>query len=145
MPENFKGGERTTCFRIIRAAGFRIEVKDGPPNVSLNDDDREWAEGEPRCITHLGFERSRTAGREKRAAFRKEHGLLRCENCGMDPTDKYDGSSAEACIEVHHIVPLSKLGRRRRTRLEHLICVCANCHRILHHEMRRGRPKTRNA
>lgn len=141
VPDNFRGGERTTCFRVIRAAGFRIEPKDGPPSVQLNDDDREWAEGEPRRVTHLGFERSRTAARLKRAAFREEHGLLRCENCGMIPTKVYDESSGDACIEVHHIVPLYELGRKRRTRLEDLVCVCANCHRILHHEMRQDRAK----
>lgn len=90
---------------------------------------------------HIGFQRNGTAVRQNRAAFRKEHGVLRCENCGMVPTEVYDKRSGEACIEVHHIVPLSELGRKRRTRHENLVCVCANCHRILHQEMRRGRVK----
>ena len=35
--------------------------------------------------------------------------------------------------ECHHVVPLADLGRQKRTRLEDLAIVCANCHRMIHH------------
>ena len=33
--------------------------------------------------------------------------------------------------ECHHVVPLADLGRQKRTRLEDLAIVCANCHRMI--------------
>ena len=126
-PGQFKGGERTPCFRAIRAAGFLIEPKGSQQPILLNDSDHDWTEGHRMRVAHLRLERSRTAVRKKRRAFREENGHLQCEQCGMVPSKVYGEENGDACIEVHHVVPLSSLGRRRKTRLKDLICVCANC------------------
>ena len=35
--------------------------------------------------------------------------------------------------EAHHIIPLSRLQGSIERTPEHLVTVCANCHRMLHH------------
>ncbi|MXY70164.1 MAG: hypothetical protein F4Y47_16665 [Acidobacteriia bacterium] len=144
-PSHFRGGEGTPCFRAIRAAEFRIIPKAGNGDVPAQSEDQKWVEGNPVRGWHLRYERASKAVRDKKRAFRLAHGgRLECERCGLVPTDSGVAAWGEACIEVHHKVPLAELGRRR-TSLDDLLCVCANCHRTLHHELclqerRSGRP-----
>lgn len=35
-------------------------------------------------------------------------------------------------IECHHVKPLSEIEIERKTRLDDLALVCANCHRMIH-------------
>ena len=58
-------------------------------------------------------------------------GKLECEVCRFDFEVKY-GERGVAFIECHHIVKLTKLRPHSKTRLEDLVLVCANCHRMLH-------------
>ncbi len=59
------------------------------------------------------------------------HGT-KCMICGFDFEKKY-GELGKGYIEVHHIKPLSKLDEEVIINPEtDLICVCANCHRMLH-------------
>ena len=52
--------------------------------------------------------------------------------CGFDFELKY-GELGKGYIEVHHIKPLSNLDEVVIVNPEtDLICVCANCHRMLH-------------
>ena len=52
--------------------------------------------------------------------------------CGFDFEEKY-GELGRGYIEVHHIKPLSELNEEVVIVPEtDLICVCANCHRMLH-------------
>ena len=108
-------------------------------DLPVSPEDRVWIEGSPRRTTHLRRERNSRAVREKKEAFRIEHGRLKCEECGVVPEDVYE-SYGDACIEVHHKQPLSDLPSASETRLEDLMCVCANCHRILHQKLRDATP-----
>ena len=134
QPSHFRGGEGTPCFRAIRAAGFRIVPKAENDDVPALPEERNWTEGEPIRRCHIQYERDPRAAREKKQVFRDSHGgRLECEQCGLVPADSGAGGWGEACIEVHHKVPLAQLGMRE-TSLDDLICVCANCHRMLHYE-----------
>ncbi|MDE2718827.1 MAG: HNH endonuclease [Chloroflexota bacterium] len=134
-PAHFKGGEGTPCFRAIRAAEFRIVPKAADGNVPVPPDERNWIEGEPMRGWHLRYERNPRAAKEKKRSFREAHsGRLECEQCGLAPSDSAVEVWGEACIEVHHTVPLAELGRRE-TSIDDLMCVCANCHRMLHHQL----------
>ena len=134
-PSHFRGGEGTPCFRIIRAAGLRIEPKKVGPKVPMHLGD-EWFEGHPKRALHLTYECNRKAVREKKDALREERGWLGCEECGFVPSDQYKGDSGDACIEVHHKIPFANLRKKLKKTPKDLVCVCANCHRVLHHLMR---------
>lgn len=133
-PENFRGGEGTQCFRILRANGYQIAAKDAEQEGGkLNDDDRIWTEGRPRLVTHLTRERGSGLAAAKRDSFRLRHGRLFCERCGMDPVASFRSAEGEACIEVHHReTAVRDMATAHRTRLEDLECLCANCHRVVH-------------
>lgn len=139
-PENFSAGDSTLCFRLLRANGYRIVPKgevDPIDLVDLPDEDRVWAEGRSRLVTHLRRERGTGLAAAKRDQFRALHGQLYCERCGMDPVQTFGSDLGEACIEVHHRdTRVAEMADDHRTRLEELQCLCANCHRITHRELK---------
>lgn len=138
-PEHFKGGRKSHCFRAIREAGYEIVRKDAAPPTSelpINPDDLEWTEGNNRRVTHLVRERASGLSAAKKSAFVQQHARLFCERCGLDPVADFGEGIGEACIEVHHTIPLSKIRKQQPTRLDDLVCLCANCHRMVHYELR---------
>ncbi len=138
-PWRFANGIGTPSFKAIKAAGFPIVRKDDPvpsEEVPRNPDDREWIEGRPRLVVHLRRERASGLAQAKKAEFKREHGRLLCELCGLDPTKVYEPDVGEACIEVHHKLPVANVTPGHSTRLQDLMCLCANCHRVIHRKLR---------
>lgn len=142
-PEHFTGGVASRCHRMLERAGFEI-VERGAPSaavtVPLTDEDREWAEGRARLVTHLRRERAPGLSKAKKAAFVREFGRLHCERCGLDPVAVFGAAIGEACIEVHHRrVALARMNEGHLTSLDDLECLCANCHRVVHALLRAER------
>jgi 5-methylcytosine-specific restriction protein A len=55
----------------------------------------------------------------------------------MDPKEVYGEAVGEACIEVHHKeVHLADMAEGHETQLDDLACLCANCHRVIHRELK---------
>lgn len=137
LPKHFAAGLNTPCFRQLEQAGFTIVPKgEAAPEVEelpLPPEDRQWAEGRPRLITHLKRERKPSLSRAKKAEFRQIHGKLVCERCGVDPVKEFGGDHGEACIEVHHHkVQVKDMDENHESSLDDLQCLCANCHRVVH-------------
>ncbi len=117
-------------------AGVCWDARDPEPPLADPPDPSDagpFAEGEMKRRLHLIRERSsgvvRTA-KEHRA--RTDPGLC-CEACGFSYTEFY-GERGAGFIEAHHIVPLWKLHKGSRTRVEDLALLCANCHRMIHRD-----------
>lgn len=144
-PGHFTAGLTSPCFRILRAAGYVIVDKGEGIGVPVNLPDLEFLEGTQKLRKHLSRERAAGVPEAKKAEFRRNHnGRLFCERCGEDPVEKYATIDAVACIEVHHAkIQVSKMRDRHATRLEDLQCLCANCHRLVHREMRRQKKQSR--
>lgn len=139
LPEHFSADDDHACFKILRASGYEIVSKgaENPSIPSFTDEDRTWAEGSKTRVSHLRRERSRGAAEAKRAAFRREHGRLFCERCGLDPVKHFGALDGEACIEVHHHnTAIESMDEGHQTSLGDLQCLCANCHRYVHKIMR---------
>lgn len=66
---------------------------------------------------------------KKIVALAKEHHGTICEVCDFDFAKIY-GSHGEGFIEMHHLFPIAE--GKRKTSIEDLRPVCANCHRMLH-------------
>jgi 5-methylcytosine-specific restriction endonuclease McrA len=91
----------------------------------------EFPEGELYERLHRARERSSALVLlAKRVALQK-HGKLQCHVCRFDFARAY-GSLGTGFIEAHHTRPLSELTRKTKTRLEDLVLVCSNCHRMVH-------------
>lgn len=140
LPRHFKGGVGTPCFRILEDSGFEVVPKGERSRSRVtvpSPDDEEWEEGGRRLVTHYKAERKRGLAAAKKARFRREHGHLYCEKCGLEPTVTYGATLGDACIEVHHRATLvSEMERGHRSRLEDVECLCANCHRVAHRALR---------
>lgn len=139
MPDHFTGGLNTICFRKIEDAGYEIVRKGEQSDAVIappSDDEQEWSEGGKRMVHHLRSERGRGLSAAKKADFISQHGALFCERCGCDPVKEY-GELGAACIEVHHTAVLvSEMKIDHKTKLSDLTCLCANCHRVVHRELR---------
>ncbi|HEV2155810.1 HNH endonuclease [Bradyrhizobium sp.] len=69
--------------------------------------------------------------RRNRAAALAIHGCA-CQVCSSDLGDRY-GPTAIGLIEVHHLIPVSKLGPDYRINpATDLVPLCPNCHRVAH-------------
>lgn len=105
--------------------------------LPVTAEDREWCEGEPKRVTHLRRERAAGLAQAKKSAFVRKHGRLFCERCELDPIERFGADVGEACIEVHHQRTfVGGMLNGHLTVLEDLQCLCANCHRIVHAELR---------
>lgn len=146
LPQHFSGGAGSLCFRSIILAGYEIvsrSASSAPQNIPPDPEERTWTEGEPRLITHLRRERGRGLSAAKKAEFTRIHGKLFCERCKVDPKEIYGKDFGDACIEVHHARTLvTNMDGDHITKLEDLQCLCANCHRIVHKELREKRLST---
>ncbi|MCD2500182.1 HNH endonuclease [Clostridium sp. NSJ-145] len=63
--------------------------------------------------------------------FKEKNGKIYCEVCGFDYESVY-GEIGKDYIEGHHIKPVSELEENEVTKVEDIVLVCANCHRMLH-------------
>lgn len=127
-PYDFSGGLDSKCFKILWEAGFEIIFKTDnqplPEEILPSD---KYAEGAVREILTNAYERDEKARRE---AIR-HHGCA-CKVCGFDFESAY-GSIGYGFIHVHHIVPLSSIGKEYIVNPKtDLVPVCPNCHAMIH-------------
>lgn len=84
-------------------------------------------EGTQKSLCTKRYERSRKA----RRACLNYHGYT-CKVCGMN-FEMFYGAEFKEIIEVHHIVPVSQIGKAYVVDpIKDLIPVCPNCHTALH-------------
>lgn len=93
--------------------------------VSGNSSDPTYIEGQ-KFLAEIKI----TARNPKLVARAKRELGLDCQVCNFNFKDAY-GDIGDDFIEVHHIVPISKLGKTS-TSLSDVNVVCANCHRMMH-------------
>jgi predicted HNH restriction endonuclease len=122
-----------TVFRLDEAEFLRFSQLWGDAYKRESDVfDVGAIEGGVYLRRHRMRERSRHIVRKKLEHFRSLHGALHCEVCALPEFGSYPQDLAASVFEVHHLVPLSGSDVLRRTTLEELAVVCANCHRAIH-------------
>jgi predicted HNH restriction endonuclease len=108
----------------------RLQV---PPDPQL--DEAETDEGRRRLVVHFRIERNLSVVRRAKELWLQADPQLRCSCCRMSFIETY-GDRGRGYIEAHHTKPLAQLLENERvvTRVEDLVAVCGNCHRMLHRE-----------
>ncbi|WP_081240998.1 HNH endonuclease [Streptomyces viridosporus] len=96
----------------------------------LDDDGFTAVEGRLLVRRALARERDPKLRKLKIQRARQSGQPLRCEVCHFDFARFY-GDLGDGYIEVHHVTPLHVSGMRK-TGLDDLACLCANCHRMCH-------------
>jgi len=127
-PSEFSGG-KATVQRKLEELGFRIKTLDRHDVVTTyaGDVPETLWEGARLTVTVNKYERSKKA----RTRCLEVHGTS-CAICNFDFGAKY-GAAFEGFIHVHHLVPLSKIGKGYRVKpVKDLVPVCPNCHAVLH-------------
>ena len=106
-----------------------VEFENSVSNLleSAKKDVSIYLEGEQDAFNGSKYERNPKA----RAACLAYHGTA-CVICGIDFKKVY-GPEFAGKIEVHHIVPLSRIGQEYVVNPIHdLVPVCPNCHTAIH-------------
>jgi 5-methylcytosine-specific restriction endonuclease McrA len=120
---------------VVKAADFFSEVMWLPPkqqeDVSANK--VAYPQLERSVVRkHLVRERS-----PQLAMACKRRDGFRCQVCAMTFAEVYGEELGAEFAESHHLRPLSRKRANEKTKVEDLVTVCANCHRMLH--LMRGR------
>lgn len=133
-PYDFKGGEGSRCFRVLRSLGFEVSPKGDEPDpdnvVSLEELRRRALAAARPAGTSSGRE-SLTTYYERSATVR-DYVLARaagvCEACRRPaPFRRRDGTPY---LEPHHTTRLADDGADHP---RFVGAICANCHREIHH------------
>jgi 5-methylcytosine-specific restriction endonuclease McrA len=114
-------GERVAAFFETVACGLPDAAPSGIENSA-------YPRNENRKIVRQHIQRERNG---YLAILRKQKDEFKCQVCRMRFEDVY-GPIGRDFAEAHHIVPLSKIKGATLTRVDDLITVCSNCHRMLH-------------
>jgi 5-methylcytosine-specific restriction protein A len=116
---------------IVAAEIRQIGTQDSqqPPETG---EDEELTADEGRILyrEHRRYERDRRLVVRKKAAVLSKSGRLACEVCDFESSEMF-GDEAAGVIDVHHIVPLYRIGQSN-TVLADLALVCPTCHRVIH-------------
>lgn len=116
-------GEWTVRFAAAVLAILPVETGGEP----VTDNQAGFPEGARTVVTVNRYERDR----RNRAAAIAIHGT-RCHGCGMDFGEAY-GEIAAGFIEIHHTVPVSRMGNGYVINPERdLVPLCPNCHAVAH-------------
>jgi 5-methylcytosine-specific restriction protein A len=95
------------------------------------DDGEEAEEGKVLTRLHRIRERDRSIVERRKVKALREDGVLSCQACRFDFETQY-GERGNGFIECHHTKPVSSLKPGEKTRLDDLVLLCANCHRMVH-------------
>ncbi len=121
MSDNRAFGDIAECIK-------RHCIDDGDSSDPELESAVEVFDTEGRKILYYGtkYERSR----KNREAAIRIHGT-KCMVCGFDFEEKY-GELGKDFVEVHHVKPLSSVKETKIDPRTDLVCLCSNCHRMIH-------------
>lgn len=100
-------------------------------DVDITEDDISFPEGKRMLRTHILRERNPRLIIEAKRRFKEIHGNLFCEICEFNFEERY-GEVGKDFIEAHHTIPVSSMREDEETKIEDLVMVCSNCHKMIH-------------
>jgi predicted HNH restriction endonuclease len=119
---------------VAKAAEFNdYTVKNKTTDIHPDAEDSNpfGYEGERLLKIHTEIERDKKIRNKKISEFLWQHGRVFCELCQFAFIDKYPFLSKNI-IEVHHIIPLSKIHSSTVINSSDLLLLCPNCHTAIH-------------
>lgn len=106
--------------------GLRISQE-----IDLTEDDEEFPEGKANLRSHLIRERNTRLIKSAKQQYFQKNPDMKCQICGFSFVEVY-GEIGKQYLEGHHIKPVSELDDGCKTKIEDIILICANCHRMIH-------------
>ncbi|MGG1639534.1 HNH endonuclease [Paenibacillus sp. NRS-1760] len=99
--------------------------------VDAEFEKKEYEEGKELLRLHKVRERDPKLIKDAKKRFKKSHGELFCEACGIN-FEKVYGERGKDFIEGHHKKPVSEMKEGETTKVEDIGMLCSNCHRMIH-------------
>lgn len=124
----FNGNPDKDYFRKVGNGCWGLR---GCTSIPITEDDEGFPEGKKKLKIHVCRERNYKVIKEAKSRYKEKNGKLKCEICEFDFEDRY-GEIGKDFIEGHHVIPVSKLKEGDKTKVEDIILVCSNCHKMLH-------------
>ena len=103
-------------------------INDFENNQNLNN---EFPEGKIVERKHKARERNKNLIEEVKTNYKNRFGKLVCQVCDFNFEKKY-GEIGEDFIECHHTIPVSEMKENHKTKIEDIVILCSNCHRMIH-------------
>lgn len=95
-------------------------------------EESEYYEGKEAFRFHKYIERNKKLVKNVKKLFTQRNaGELFCQVCKFNFSKVY-GERGEGFIEAHHIKPIAEMKENVATKVEDLIMLCSNCHRMIH-------------
>lgn len=146
----YKGGEKSAYYELIGPwdnengwemnSGLISALEDSKivsknENISVEGLPTEIMDFEESELREGGFITVKVDRYERNGVARQkciQHYGAFCQVCGFDFGKVY-GKDADGFINVHHIIPLSEIGKEYRVDpIKDLIPLCSNCHSAVH-------------
>lgn len=134
--KNFNGDYEKDYFYTVDGKrsgkwGLRYFKPDDYRDIDITEDDTGFPEGKKKLSYHICRERNYKVIKLAKEKYKKQNGKLICEICGFDFEEEY-GDIGKDFIEGHHTIPVSELNEGDKTKVEDIVLVCSNCHKMLH-------------
>lgn len=125
--------QATEVPRFFRDLFALVDNRERADRLDSVEPETRWEFPEGAIVEGLHRARERSSALVAIAKQRalEKLGKLACSVCAFDFKATY-GVIGDGYIEAHHVVPLSELTGATVTKIEDLVLVCANCHRMLH-------------
>ncbi|PGC47384.1 restriction endonuclease [Bacillus toyonensis] len=125
-------GEQDLFYAVNGKGNGGWGLSDYDNDYDLIEGEESFSEGRQVLKVHLSYERNSKVIKLAKERFKQQHdGRPFCEFCGFDFYKRY-GDLGQNFIEGHHTVPVSELKGCATTKVEDIVMVCSNCHRMLH-------------
>lgn len=112
---------------LVKLISASIELE----NSTSSFDEETFPEGKNVTRIHTSKERNIKLINQVKQKFKNKHGTLFCECCKFDFVKTY-GSIGKDFIEAHHTIPVHTLQDDHKSKIEDIILLCSNCHRMIH-------------
>ena len=122
---------RWTNYSLSQKQAFELEKLWAKKARARDEEAWLFVEGEAKYRLHLRRERNSELVRAAKARGLKADPSLPCRICGFSFVETY-GELGQGFIEAHHIVPVADQEGVTEVKVDDLILVCSNCHRMLH-------------
>lgn len=103
-------------------------LSDTPLEYLKSNIEMDYQGIENRKLVRAHFEHERD---RRVAEMCKKRDDYRCRACGLKFEERY-GELGRGYAEAHHVIPLSAGSDERKTSVDDLVTLCANCHRMVH-------------
>lgn len=115
--------------QIISAITGKLDIISDSFNQYIDPVEMLYTAREGQLLLREHVVRERNADLVKK--FKNSLSSFKCTVCGFDFGQTY-GKIGRGFIEAHHVEPIASKTASSITKLDDLIAVCSNCHRMLH-------------